>query len=92
MASKVGTKGQVVIEKPIRDKLGIEPGSIAIQRIVDGRVEIFFLPPEHNRSLAGSLTKYAKHKIQTEEEWREAREMAWEEAVREKMERLNKSE
>jgi AbrB family looped-hinge helix DNA binding protein len=92
MSTKLGTKGQVVIEKSIRDKLGIEPGSIAIQRIVDGRVEIFFLPPEHNRSLAGSLTKYAKRKIQSEEEWREAREMAWEEAVREKMERLNKGE
>jgi AbrB family looped-hinge helix DNA binding protein len=32
MATKVGAKGQVVIEKAIRDSLGIEPGSLAIQR------------------------------------------------------------
>ncbi|MBM3926507.1 MAG: AbrB/MazE/SpoVT family DNA-binding domain-containing protein [SAR202 cluster bacterium] len=91
MSRKVGTKGQIVIEKPIRDKLGIKPGSLAIQRIVDGRVEIQFFPPEHNRSLAGSLAPYIKRRIRSEEEWREAREMAWAEAAREKMERLNKS-
>jgi len=91
MSSKVGTQGQVVIEKPIRDKLGVKPGWIAVQQIVDGRVEILFFPPEHNRSLAGSLAKYAKRKIRTEEEWREAREMAWEAAVREKMSKLGKS-
>lgn len=26
MANKVGTKGQIVIEKAIRDELGVEPG------------------------------------------------------------------
>jgi AbrB family looped-hinge helix DNA binding protein len=90
MSSKVGTKGQIVIEKAIRDKLGIEPGSLAVQRIVDGRVEIIFFPPEHNRSLAGVLAPYIKRRIAPGREWDEAREMAWEAEAKEKMERLNK--
>ncbi len=31
MANKVGSKGQVVIEKEIRDKLGIQPGAGVLQ-------------------------------------------------------------
>ncbi len=53
MPAIVGQKGQVVIEKALRDALGIEPGYIAVQRIVDDHVELFFYPPEHNRSLKG---------------------------------------
>jgi AbrB family looped-hinge helix DNA binding protein len=55
MAHVVGPKGQVVIEKEIRDRLGIGPGWKAIQRIVDDHVELRFIPPPHNRSLAGCL-------------------------------------
>ena len=32
---KVGSKGQVVIAKEIRDELGIQPGWLALQRVVD---------------------------------------------------------
>ena len=42
MANKVGTKGQIVIDKRIRDSLGIEPGWIALQTLVDDHVEIYF--------------------------------------------------
>ena len=45
MTSLVGRKGQVVIAKEIRDRLGIEPGWVAVQRMVEGHVEIHFLPP-----------------------------------------------
>jgi len=68
----VGTKGQVVIEKAIRDKLGIGPGWKAVQTVVGNRVEIQFVPPEHNRSLFGVLAKYAKGKAPTDEEMDEA--------------------
>ena len=83
MANVVGTKGQVVINKEIRQRLGIEPGWLALQRIVDDRVEIYFLPPEHNRSLKGILKPYLKTSIAPGKEWDEARRLAWESAAME---------
>jgi bifunctional DNA-binding transcriptional regulator/antitoxin component of YhaV-PrlF toxin-antitoxin module len=80
---KVGPKGQVVIAKELREKLGVEPGWWALQRLVDDHVEIHFVPPEHDRSLFGALSEYAKVKV-SEEDWHSAKESAWEAAVREK--------
>ena len=83
MASKVGSKGQIVIEKEIRDRLCIEPGWLALQRIVDDHVEIHFLPPEHTRSLAGSLTQYTTVRIPGNEELERASEEAWDKTIAE---------
>ena len=88
MSNKVGKKGQVVIPKKIRDQLGVEPGSLTVQTVVDGHLEIHFFPPEHNRSLLGILAPYTDVVIQPGEEWRKAKEQAWEAAAREKMEKL----
>lgn len=57
--TKVGTKYQVVIEREARRKLGIQPGWVAVQTVVGDHLELRFLPPEHERSLAGSLGRYA---------------------------------
>ena len=84
MANKVGSKGQVVIDKEIRDRLGIEPGSLALQRVVDDHVEIHFVGPAHSESLRGSLAPYTKVRIMSGREWDEARQMAWETAAKEK--------
>lgn len=80
MANQVGEKGQVVIEKPIRDELGVRPGFITVQTRVGDHVEIRFYPPEHKRSLRGILAG-PPHISVSPEEWREARERAWTEAV-----------
>ncbi len=82
MAHRIGTKGQVVIAKEIRDQLGIGPGWETIQRVVDGKVELSFVPPEHNRSLLGILNAYADPKLLAMD-WHDLREAAWEAAVRE---------
>lgn len=55
MATRVGSKGQVVIEQRIRQALGVQPGARAVQELVGDHVEIRFLPPPHNRSLKAIL-------------------------------------
>lgn len=67
MGNKVGAKGQVVIEKEIRDALAITPGSIAVQRIVGDHVEIWFLPAEHNESVFGILAEHVTRAVSDEE-------------------------
>jgi hypothetical protein len=84
MTYTVGPKGQVVISKAIRDELGVQPGWLALQKLVDGHVELYFLPPEHDQSLVGSLGQYTSVTVGPGEEWTRAREHAWAEAGREK--------
>lgn len=72
MAHVVGPKGQVVIEKEIRDKLGVEQGWQTVQLLVDNHVRIYFIPPEHNRSLRGILKPYIRRQPLPEECWDEA--------------------
>lgn len=88
MPSTVGEKGQVVINKPIRDALGIQPGFIAVQTMVGDHVELRFYPPEHSRSLKGVLAKYVKRSV-SEEEWPKAKEEAWAQAAAEDWAREN---
>ncbi len=77
MPAIVGQKGQVVIEKALRDALGIEPGYVAVQRMMGDHIELYFYPPEHNDSLLGALK--GKVQIPKEEmEWADIRQRAWE--------------
>ena len=85
MAHLVGPKGQVVIEKEIRDKLGVEPGWQAVQLLVDNHVRIYFIPPEHNRSLRGILAPFIRRQPEPDEDWDEAIEKAVAEEWRQKM-------
>jgi bifunctional DNA-binding transcriptional regulator/antitoxin component of YhaV-PrlF toxin-antitoxin module len=71
MAHLVGPKGQVVIEKEIRDRLGVQPGWQAVQLLVDNHVRIYFIPPEHNRSLRGILQPFIQRQAPPEEQWDE---------------------
>lgn len=84
MANVVGARGQVVIAKEIRDGLGVKPGWLALQRLVDDHVEVFFVPPEHRKSLKGSLAKHTKLGISPGDEWEQARNGAWKKAAEER--------
>jgi bifunctional DNA-binding transcriptional regulator/antitoxin component of YhaV-PrlF toxin-antitoxin module len=77
MSTLVGIKGQVTIEKEIRDALGVEPGWRAIQRLDGERVVIEFRRPKHRRSLAGVLAGKAKRTFSTPEDLEAAIEEAW---------------
>jgi len=73
MTAKITKKGQVTIPRKIRDKLESE----VIQfDIVDDNVVI-----RPVKSVAGSLSSYAKKGLIP---FKEAREKAWEEAIRER--------
>ena len=76
MTNMVGAKGQVVIEKAIRESLGLEAGYVAVQKLVGDHVEIRFYPPEHNRSLRGRLAKPSERALSSTE-LADAREQAW---------------
>lgn len=55
MSSRVGERGQITIERAIREELGIYAGDEAVQRIEEGRLVVEIVPGRHRRSLAGSL-------------------------------------
>jgi AbrB family looped-hinge helix DNA binding protein len=81
MSTIVGTKGQITIEKEIREALGLQPGWRAIQRRVGNQVLISFRPPRHRRSLLGILSDPQGPRLETDEEFQAAVERAWDEAA-----------
>lgn len=85
MALVVGTKGQIVISKEIRDKIGIKPGWIALEQLVGDHVEVYFVPPEHSKSLKGALLPHLKTNIAPGKEWDGARNKAWSKEARNKI-------
>jgi AbrB family looped-hinge helix DNA binding protein len=52
---KTSSKGQVVIPKAIREKLGITPGRKVLFRLVGNRAEISPLPEDPVKALRGVL-------------------------------------
>ncbi len=70
---ELGADGRVLIPRAIRERIGIEPGWIARQRVVGAHVEIVFVPPD-----PGPLRSEAAVSPQ---EWHEAKERAWAEAA-----------
>jgi bifunctional DNA-binding transcriptional regulator/antitoxin component of YhaV-PrlF toxin-antitoxin module len=83
MSTVVGTKGQVTIEKDIREALGVRPGWRAIQRRVGNQVVISFRPPKHRESLLGFLSDPQGPHLASSAEFQAAVERAWDEAAME---------
>lgn len=82
LAHRVGSKGQVVIDQELREKLGVSPDWTAIQRLVGDHIEIRFLPPEHSESLKGVLEpRNGDRGVPADADWTEVKERAWAEAV-----------
>jgi AbrB family looped-hinge helix DNA binding protein len=76
MVSRVGERGQITIEKAIREELGIYAGDEAVQRIEGGRIVIEVVPGRHRRSLAGSLAGKVGRRPE-DESWEALRHAAW---------------
>ena len=77
MTSRVGERGQITIEKAIREELAIYAGDETVQRIEDGRIVIEVIPGRHRRSLAGSLRAKVR-RVPADESWETLRTAAWE--------------
>ncbi len=77
MTSRVGERGQITIEKAIREELAIYAGDEAVQRVEDGRIVIEVIPGRHRRSLAGSLRDKIG-RTPMDESWEALRQAAWE--------------
>ncbi len=52
---RTSSKGQIVIPKPIREKLGIGPGKRVLFRLVGNHAEIVPLPDEAVKAMRGML-------------------------------------
>ncbi len=76
MASRVGERGQITIEKAIREELAIYAGDETIQRVEDGRIVIEVVPGRHRRSLAGTLRDKVG-RVPADETWEALRDAAW---------------
>ncbi len=68
MATNVTSKGQVTIPKPIRDRLGIEPGSaVEFQLAPDGRIVLVKVGGERPASRFEALRGRAGAGLSTDE-------------------------
>lgn len=76
MGSRVGERGQITIEKAVREELGIYAGDEAIQRVEDGRIVIEVVPGRHRRSMAGTLRDKVG-RTPPDEAWGALRQAAW---------------
>lgn len=81
MTHVIGEKGQVVLDKSIRDRLGVKKGWTTIQRLAGDHVEIYFVPPAHDTSLRGSLAAHVGARDAADMEWEDIRRLAWEKAA-----------
>jgi bifunctional DNA-binding transcriptional regulator/antitoxin component of YhaV-PrlF toxin-antitoxin module len=70
----VGERYQVVIERDVRNELGVRPGDRAVETVENGRLVMTFLPPRHRRSLRGRLA--VAHPIDTTADTRDDPAMA----------------
>ena len=76
MTSRIGERGQITIEKAIREELAIYAGDETVQRVQDGRIVIEVIPGRHARSLAGSL-RGKVGRTPPDESWPAIRDAAW---------------
>ena len=79
VSSRVGERGQITIEKAIREELGVYSGDEAVQRIEGGRIVIEIVPGRHRRSLAGSLRGKVSRRPD-DESWEALRDASWQTA------------
>lgn len=69
MSNLVGDRFQITIDKSLRDRLGIRPGDLAVERVEDGKLVIEFVPRAHRESLLGIAKRYATRPLEPITDW-----------------------
>lgn len=75
MTSRVGERGQITVEKAIREELDVYAGDEAVQWVEDGHLVVAFVPGPHSRSLAGRLAGNVTRRPTTQD-WASIRDAA----------------
>ncbi len=57
MSALVNPRGQITVDREIRERLGVRPGMVAVQQTVGNQLIVTFVPAPHKRSAAGVLGK-----------------------------------
>ncbi len=55
MSAVVNPRGQITVDREIRERLGVRPGMVAVQQTVGNQLIVTFIPASHKRSAAGML-------------------------------------
>ena len=76
MPSRVGERGQITVEKAIREELAVYAGDQAVQWVQDGRLVVEFVPAPHHRSMAGALAGKVRRRPLDEADWASIRDAA----------------
>jgi bifunctional DNA-binding transcriptional regulator/antitoxin component of YhaV-PrlF toxin-antitoxin module len=76
MSSRVGERGQITVEKAIREELAVYAGDQAVQWVQDGRLVVEFVPAPHHRSMAGALAGKVRRRPPDEADWVSIRDAA----------------
>ncbi|HOV88162.1 MAG TPA: AbrB/MazE/SpoVT family DNA-binding domain-containing protein [Syntrophobacteraceae bacterium] len=69
---KVSSRGQIVVPKEIREKLGIKPGTRVLFQVVEQHAEIVPLPQKPVKALRGMLKSESSLAAELLEERRQA--------------------
>ena len=76
MPSRVGERGQITVEKAIREELAVYAGDQAVQWVEDGRLVVTFVPAPHRRSLFGAFAGKTTKRPAHPEDWKSIIEAA----------------
>jgi hypothetical protein len=82
--NRVRSDGSILIERAVRDRLGVRPGREAVQTLRDGYLEIRFLPPAEAGASAGILGPCDAEWLRDEDALRKAIDQAFEDEMRER--------
>jgi bifunctional DNA-binding transcriptional regulator/antitoxin component of YhaV-PrlF toxin-antitoxin module len=76
MPAVVTPRGQITVDRELRERLGVRPGMIAVQHVVGSQLIVTFIPAPHDRSLAGVLGRPPRQHPASQDEIEEVVERA----------------